>query len=209
MPGFMFFSRLFRRSSPEREAAIKLYETIVTQTRQPVFFLDYQVPDTVDGRFDLLCIHAWLVMERLAGRGEAAASLSQELYDYMFADMDSSLREIGIGDMSIGKRVKDMINALNGRTHAYREALQTAPANFPASGDPLCPALRRNLYGTLDEDPAPAVLTGIASYIRAAKEHLDGQSDADLLGGKLVTCPPPPALAPDALAPEEGEQAGA
>ncbi|WP_374466727.1 ubiquinol-cytochrome C chaperone family protein, partial [Ferrovibrio sp.] len=91
-----------------------LYRAIVAQSRQAGFYREHGVPDSLDGRFDMIVLHSFLVMRRLRRIGAAAEPLSQQLFDLMFADMDSNLREIGVGDLSVGKKVKAMAQAFYG-----------------------------------------------------------------------------------------------
>lgn len=158
------------------ERAVSLYGAIVAQGRQPAFYRDFAVPDTLDGRFDMIVLHAILVMRRLGRIGEPGRALSQALFDLLFADMDSSLREIGVGDLGVGKKVKAMAQAFYGRIDAYEAGLQSP------SDDGLVAALTRNLYGTAVA-PAPAV-AAMAAYMRQADAALMAQSDEDLLAGK-------------------------
>lgn len=146
----------------QRDMAEGLYGAIVAQARQPFFYRDLAVPDTVDGRFDMILLHAFVVMLRLREGGEATRELSQTLYDVMFADMDRAVREIGIGDLSVKKHIRRMMKAFNGRMAAYEAAL--------AEPDPavLTESLRRNVYGTV-KDPqaaAPESLKVLAMYLR-------------------------------------------
>lgn len=171
------FSRLvsFFGKSPST-AAVALYRSIVTQARQPAFYRDHAVPDSLDGRFDMIVLHAFLVMRRLKRiPGPAAQRLSQQLFDLLFADMDSNLREIGVGDLGVGKRVKKMAQAFYGRIEAYEAGL--------ASADPqmLADALRRNLYGTVEAEAA--ALAAMAAYLRDADRRLAAQPDAGLVAG--------------------------
>ena len=101
----------FRRQ-PLRDAADRAYGAIVGQARLPEFFTALGVPDTLDGRFELICLHAFLFLRRLKTEGAAAASLGQQIVDTMFADFDRSLREIGTGDLSVGRQVKRMAEAI-------------------------------------------------------------------------------------------------
>lgn len=143
----------------QKEQAEKLYAAIVAQARQPVFYRDWGVPDTVDGRFDMILLHSFMVMLRL--RGDAAGggrSLSQTLYDIMFVDMDQAIREMGVGDLSVGRHIRRMMKAFNGRMSAYENAL-----NDPAE---MKDVLRRNVYGTIS-DIDPAVLESMEAYVQA------------------------------------------
>jgi cytochrome b pre-mRNA-processing protein 3 len=158
-------------------AAAELYRACVAAARQRIFYAELGVPDSVDGRFDLLLLHVVLVMLRI---GDEA--LKQSLFDTMFADMDRSLREMGVGDMSIGKKMKPMLAGFYGRGKVYEKALAD-------SGDEaLMAALSRNLYG-LAEGPAEHA-PRIARYMRACATRLKAQKDADLAAG-LVSFPAP------------------
>ncbi|MBV9965617.1 MAG: ubiquinol-cytochrome C chaperone, partial [Alphaproteobacteria bacterium] len=113
---------LFRRN-PLQKAAELAYCRIIEQARQPVFFAEIGVPDTIDGRFELICLHAFLFLHRLKGETARAAELGQRVFDAMFADFDRSLREMGTGDLSVGRQVKRMAQAFYGRIDAYERGL--------------------------------------------------------------------------------------
>ena len=165
----MFLKKFFRRN-PLKPIANALYDQIVAQARQPIFYIEAEVPDTVDGRYEMVSLHAFLVMRHLKREGELGQELSQTLFDRMFADMDHSLREIGVGDLSIGKRIKGMAQVFYGRVVAYAEALDGE------SDETLEEALARNHYGTLDTPPENEILVRMATYIRLNDQHLEGQS---------------------------------
>jgi cytochrome b pre-mRNA-processing protein 3 len=162
---------------PVDPAAAALYGACVAAARQPVFYASLGVPDSVDGRFDLLLLHVALVVRRL---GDARAK--QRLFDAMYADMDRSLREMGVGDMSIGKKMKPMLAAFYGRAGAYEKALAE-------SGDAsLAAALSRNLYGLAagEAEHAPQ----IASYVRRCVASLAAQDEAAIMRGRVSFVPP-------------------
>jgi cytochrome b pre-mRNA-processing protein 3 len=169
---------LFRSSRTPAHAA-DLYQAIVTQARDPAFYTDMAVPDTVDGRFEMVALHAFLVMRRLKTAAAPVARLGQPLFDTMFADMDVSLREMGAGDLGVGKRVKAMAEAFYGRISAYDAAL--ADPGTDALGE----ALRRNVYRTLKPPAAvpPPALEALARYVRASADALASQDDAVFAGG--------------------------
>ncbi|HWA42889.1 MAG TPA: ubiquinol-cytochrome C chaperone family protein [Hypericibacter adhaerens] len=172
-----WLSRLFR-SDPSATPAERLYAALVEQARQPAFFREGRVPDSLDGRFEMLTLHAFLVLRRLRAEGPAGAALAQRLFDRMFVDMDESLREIGVGDLSVGKRVKAMAKAFYGRSAAYEAALSD-----PA-GSALADALARNLYGTLpDRQGLP--LAAMGRYLGQAAADLAAQPAAALLEGRV------------------------
>lgn len=159
-------------------AAVALYRCIVEQARQPDFYTRHGVPDSLDGRFDMIVLHTFLVMRRLRTIASPEASqLSQDLFDLLFADMDNNLREIGVGDLGVGKRVKKMAQAFYGRVEAYEAGLLATDDAI------LTDALTRNLYGTTQ--PALPNQLAMAAYMRAAETQLAGQADAKILAGNV------------------------
>lgn len=170
----MPFRRLFQRRR-RADTAHDLYAAAVAQARLPTFYAALGVPDTVDGRFDLLVLHAHLLMRRL-GRiaGEDAKTLSQALFDLMFADMDNQLREMGVTDLAVGRKVRQMAEAFYGRVAAYDAAL--------AEGEgALALALERNLFRAATAPAAAAA----AAYVIAQEAHLAALADADVLAGRV------------------------
>ena len=119
----MAFLGLFARKTHER-AGFQLYTEAVRAARHPYFYADLGVPDTMDGRFDLIGLCVLLLINRLHRDGETGAALAQSVFDAMISDMDHTLREIGVGDMSVGRKVKAMWEALNGRSGAYTAPLE-------------------------------------------------------------------------------------
>ncbi|MCG8490496.1 MAG: hypothetical protein MI743_02675 [Sneathiellales bacterium] len=173
----VFFKRLKKRQ--QAIAAQELYQAIVAQARQPVFYLEAEVPDTVDGRYEMISLHAFLLMRRFKREeSEEAEGLSQAVFDYMFADMDQSLREIGVGDLSVGKRVKEMAKVFYGRIYAYERALDTEE-------ETLEDALERNHYGTVEEGVSKESLARLAHYIRKNDAFIAAQKMSDLKHGKV------------------------
>jgi cytochrome b pre-mRNA-processing protein 3 len=177
-------ARLSRRRD-RNESAHALYVALVRQAREPAFYSACGVPDSLDGRFDMIVLHAYLVMRRLKAAGEGGAALAQALFDVMFSDMDQNLRELGVGDLAVGRRVKTMARGFYGRVKAYDEGLGAA------DDAALAAALRRNLYGTAE--PAPRHLGAMAGYVRVAAVGLDGQDAGELLAGRPPRFPAPPA----------------
>ena len=169
-----------------RDAADLAYRCVVEQARQPIFFTDYGVPDTLDGRFELICLHAFLYLHRLKTEGPQASPIRQSFFDRMFADFDRALREMGTGDLSVGKHVKRMVLAFYGRVRAYEEGL--------AGGEGVLGAvLVRNVFGTVCESSPFAVM--LARYVRGAARELGRQSAADLQAGRILfEAPPAPGL---------------
>ena len=114
---------IFNRRNTKDHAHV-LYVAIVNQARQPFLFDKFGGPDTVDGRFDMISLHVFLILRKLNNDEYKVKGLSQSLFDTMFADMDRSLREMGAGDLGVGKRVKAMATAFYGRLSAYEKAIE-------------------------------------------------------------------------------------
>jgi cytochrome b pre-mRNA-processing protein 3 len=186
---------LFRRDRFE-EAAESLYRQIVAQARRPGFFRDGGLPDTLDGRFDLLVLHVFLVMHRLKRDQAQTAGLSQALFDVLFRDMDQSLRELGAGDVGIGRRVRRMAEAFYGRVAAYEQGLTASGEGLASeglasgglAGGGLEGAVERNLFGHGPAEPAQvaAQVAALAGYIRREAAALARQEAAALLRGEVV-----------------------
>lgn len=174
---------LFNRGYSHEAAARALYAAVVAQARQPGFYRDIGVPDSIDGRFELIVLHTVLVLQRLNREDSAAADLGQALFDTLFRDMDRSLREMGAGDLGVGKRVKHMAQGFYGRLQAYEAGLGDA-------GPALEEALRRNLYGTVE--PQPWQCEAMAAYMHAQATGLAAQAIEDLLAGRVAFGAPPP-----------------
>jgi cytochrome b pre-mRNA-processing protein 3 len=186
-------NRLFQRKRPRSEA-LDLYEAVVAQARRPEFYTDCGVPDTIDGRFELIALHAFLVLHRLKAKGQAADAVAQELFDTLISDMDRSLREIGIGDLSVPKHIKKMAQGLYGRIVSYEKGL--AEPEDPV----LFAALDRNLYGTVMEVPDEH-LAAMSRYMRREVAGLASQPVEQLVAGRVQFGPPPVKAASVAAAP--------
>ncbi len=171
------FLGLPHRGRHER-AGFQLYGAAVAAARDPYLYAGIGVPDTLDGRFDLVGLHAFLLIGRLRREPEPGPALAQAVFDAMFADMDINLRELGVGDMSIGKRVRAMWEAFHGRAAAY-EAAMAEPGDAK-----LIEAIGRNVWRAEvpAETPAAAALARLA---RAQQAHLAGQALARLARGEV------------------------
>jgi len=175
-------------SGPDRREVIaqRLYAAIAAQARRPDFFLSGGVPDTIDGRFEMVTLHAFLLFRRLKGHGEKAAAVAQSVYDVMFGDFDVSVRELGAQDLGVGRRIKFMTEAMNGRFIAYEAGIAAGPAGLEL-------ALKRNLYGTIE--PVEECLKRMAEYTRQADAEISGQPIDQLMRGVVHF----PGLEPDRL----------
>ena len=169
----------FFRRTRWRDSAETLYDIIVDQSRKPEFYVHCGVPDTVDGRFDMIVLHAFVVLRRLK---EGHRDAAQALLEVIFDDMDRSLREMGAGDLGVSRRVKTMAKALYGRIAAYEEALD-------GDGAALAEALRRNLYGTVV--PGPECVETMVAYVHAETASVERQSPESIATGSLSFGPPP------------------
>lgn len=161
-----------------------LFTAIVGQAREPGFYSALSVPDSLDGRFEMVALHMLLVMRRLKGQGPEAGKLSQRLYETMVDDFEKSLLEMGAGDSGIARRVKTMARGMAGRIRAYDEALADS------DGRRLEVALDNNLYGTVDPVPDGA-LAAMAAYVRSCAATLDAQPLESLLQGEIRFAPVP------------------
>jgi cytochrome b pre-mRNA-processing protein 3 len=182
----MGLASLFRRKPHER-AGFALYTAAVGAARDPGLFAALAVPDSLDGRFDLIGLEVALLIRRLRQDPDArGAALAQAVFDAMFADMDMNLREMGVSDLSVGRRVKTMWEAFHGRAKAYDAALDTAD---PA---PLAAALARNVWrrdSPASEPDAPAL--ALAAHVADTARALAAQDFGALLRGEVVFPPYP------------------
>ncbi len=167
---------LFKKKNPYEQAVHDVYATALEHTRKEEFYTEYGVPDTFDGRFDLLLVHIFLVFNRMMKDNEiSAADFNQALFDETFKDMDQTLREMGIGDMGIPKHMRKMMKAFNGRMHSYQFAIKENTLVF---------ALKNNLYGTV-EDIDPAICLKMEQRIQAMANYLQKQSVDNIVKGHI------------------------
>lgn len=154
------FKKLFRKPAPAGVDAT--YIALVAAARNPFFYADLGVPDSIDGRFEMIVLHLFLLQQRLLDAPEAC-EFARQLSEAFFDDMDRSVRELGVADTGVSKRIKRMGKAYHGRLLAYRAGLDDAVA--------LRAALARNLYGTVKEGDV-ALLERMAQYVHAQVEQL-------------------------------------
>lgn len=184
--------RLFRRD-PRIGTIAALYGAIVAQARRPVFYLAFAVPDTAEGRFELIALHLALLCRRLGRENDAARVLSQGVFDMFCRDMDHNLREMGVSDLRVPRTMQKLGEAFYGRLDAYDRAMASDRARD------LAAALSRNV---LDGEAAAA--PRLAAYVRAAALSLDAIPIAHLLDG-YVSFPDPEGAAAAAANVEEAE----
>jgi cytochrome b pre-mRNA-processing protein 3 len=172
------FSRLFGAGRRQNRAVTDaIYEQIVAAARQPAFYSHWQVPDTPLGRYEMLSVHVVLFLERARAGGAALADVSQDVTEEFFKDIDHSLRELGIGDMGVPKRMKKLARMFYGRAQSYQTALVAGDA------EALAAALARNVRPDIAQWPEAGAL---ASHLLAAHRDLAGVSDEDILAGRIA-----------------------
>jgi cytochrome b pre-mRNA-processing protein 3 len=165
------FNHFRKPHAPSRGTIEAIYGMIVTQAREPLFYRDLAVPDTVNGRFDMLVLHLWMVLRRLKPI-EGGTGLSQTLFDRFCDDMDANLREMGVGDLTVPKRMQAFGEAFYGRTAAYDLALA-------AGQEPLAQALCKNILNGEAVEKARR----LARYAEASIAALAGTDEAKLRSG--------------------------
>lgn len=171
------FSHFRKPPAPLRGTIEAIYGMIVAQAREPLFYRDLAAPDTVNGRFDMLLLHLWMVLRRMKP-GETSkddmsqGGLSQGLFDRFCSDMDDNLRELGTSDLRVPKKMQEFGRAFYGRTAAYDAALE-------AGREPLAAALSKNIYNGMDIENARR----LAVYVEAANAHLATLDQATLTSG--------------------------
>jgi cytochrome b pre-mRNA-processing protein 3 len=156
---------------PVRRTIETIYGMIVTQAREPLFYRELGVADTVDGRFDVLILHLWMVLRRMKTM-ESGAVLHQSLFDRFCEDMDGNLREMGVGDLKVPKRMQAFGEAFYGRSAAYDLAIAEGQEELAA-------ALRKNVLNGGQIENA----SRLALYTEAAMSTLTGLDDATIQSG--------------------------
>lgn len=169
--------KFFRARRAEKQIAYTLYKTLVEQARRAPFYTEFGVDDTIEGRFDMILLHLFLVDDRLDQAGEAYMGLRRNLHEAMVTDLDRSFREIGVGDMSVGKEMKKVGDAWLGRHTAYAAAF--AP---DADDQLLLDSLSKNVYAGQVDKPVKSM--GI--YTRKAKKLLELTDLETIIAGTLV-----------------------
>jgi cytochrome b pre-mRNA-processing protein 3 len=165
-----FFDRIFGPAR-DRSALVPLYNAVVAEARKPEWYTRAAVPDTMDGRFDMVAMVLSLVLIRMEKEGDAGTLPSVLLTEVFVDDMDGTMREIGFGDLVVGKRVGGIMGALGGRLGAYRDGNRKA-------------ALIRNLYR--DTPPDDATLAAAAAMVDALDVRINGTPFDRLLTGSIA-----------------------
>jgi cytochrome b pre-mRNA-processing protein 3 len=169
------FQSLFRQRGPKIVGG-QLYESVVERARQPAFYTRYAVADTVEGRFELYSLHVILLLHRLKGGGPKAAEIAQALFDIFISQLDHALREIGVGDLSVAKKMRKLGEAFYGRAKAYEAALDAG------GEDELQALIGRTVFaGAAEAGRAEAM----AAYVRQVAAALAAEPLETLLDGRV------------------------
>lgn len=170
---------LFHKPSPvDRRKVAVLYGAVMARARQPLFFEKLRLPDTFESRFELLALHMFLVLARLKWEGTAARELMRALTEYMVDDLDRAMREMGIGDVGVAKRMKKLVSGFYGRVLAYEKALRAEDEKE------ILRALDRNLFAAMDTD-LPRLYT-MRAYLLEQQAALAARPLAAFLEGEAV-----------------------
>lgn len=176
----MFLDR-WLKPRPAKAAGAKLYAGAVGQARSAAFYRDFGVRDSMEGRFELFSLHVIFLIERLKGRGDAAAETSQAVFDSYVKGLDDAFRQIGVSDTSVGKKMKKLAGAFYGRLKAYDDAVATLPDEAALNG-----FLARNAF----EERGEGDVAALTAYVIKTRMALAEQPLDALLQGD-VTWPTP------------------
>jgi len=182
----MKFSNLFKKISntPPQRA---VYAQIVAKARQPWLYLSAGVPDTVTGRFDMITLHSFFLLEHISSNTKVEADFAQAVFDEIFLDMDHSLREMGVGDLSVGKKIRKMSEIFYGACNGYRSAFEKTGKELDIA---LGEAFKRNVTGA---EIAAEKLDRLVDYAQQEKARTDMIPVKDILSGQFDW----PTLEPD------------
>jgi len=177
------FSALLRTRS-QRLLIERLHAQIMAAVRKPLFYRDLQVADTLEGRFEILVLHVALTVRRLEALGPETAALAQALTDSVFRHLDIALRETGVSDIGVPKKMKKLAGGYLGRALAYAAALEAG------QDEGLAVALARNVYGG-NREPSDPEVAALAHYVRAFESSLSSAPASVFLAGELPAPPEP------------------
>lgn len=173
-----FIPRFLRPAKPP--ATTLALDAIIAQARQPVFYIHFQVPDTTEGRFEVLMLHLFIALHALRAHPEAA-TFQQQLFDAAFQQLDWNLREIGVGDMTVGKKIQRMAEIFYGRVTQYSAAL--------AGGEALLAGVLGETLYPATATPAAAVLAELARYVASAVAGISADAAASVASGQILFPP--------------------
>lgn len=185
-PGLGRLQGWLKQRAQRRETATDLYGGVVAQAREAAFYAEMGVPDTLEGRYEMIALHLALVLDRLRVEGARGVALSRETIETFIADMDGSMREMGVGDLTVPKKVKSAAAGLYARADAFRQAMAREAAVLPRTGSAphdLDDAIARF---TLSSEAGDARAAALARYYRGAAAALAKTSTADVLAGRMA-----------------------
>jgi cytochrome b pre-mRNA-processing protein 3 len=180
---------LFRRKKKNQQIVAAIYDRLTASSRHPALYEAMGAPDTVMGRFEMIAVHMVIFFRRTGQGGPAVRDLAQEIVDAFFEDIDHSIREIGIGDMGVPKRMKKFARMFYGRYESYAAAIDAGDR------EALRAALARNIYPPQhDGSPNPAArdVTALSDYVISRAGDLMSVSDEEILAGQVAIRPPEP-----------------
>src|SRR5258708_26135704 len=178
--GIMLLHRL-SRPRPALGAGRALYARAVEQSRSPALYSEFGAPDTVEGRFEVYSLHVVLLLDRLRGQGDVGTEVSQSLFDTYVKGLDHALREMGVGDLAVGRKMRKLGEAFYGRGKSY----ETAFAALPDTA-----ALEALLTRTVYADADASSMRKLVDYILAQRPALPAQPFSRLLAGQVALTPP-------------------
>lgn len=176
----MFLDRLFR-PKPAQIAGRALYAAVVSQSRNPSFYLEFGAQDTPTGRFEVYSLHVVLLLDRLKRNGQQAADTAQALFDTYVRSLDDALRELGVGDLSVGKKMRKLGEAFYGRVKSYQDAFAALPDEAE-----LQDLLVRTVYAETAADAEPR----LRAYVLAQKAALEAAPLEGFLAGEVAWAAP-------------------
>jgi cytochrome b pre-mRNA-processing protein 3 len=187
----MLFRRMRRR--PPESTIATLYGAIVAQARNPSFYLGYGVPDTLEGRFDMIVLHEFLFLRRIEREERDLGAIGQAVFDRFCRDLDHNLREMGVSDIAVPRKMRDFAQAYYGRTQVYGHALASDDQEACAA------ALARNVFSS--NDLAGSGAMRLANYMREAARQLDTAAASAFAQG-LLTFPDPETIPESTMTPD-------
>lgn len=162
-----------------RHTAGELYGRVVAEARRTVFYAGLGVPDTPEGRYELIALHLFLLLERLRRDGSAGEAVSRHVLEAFVTDMDDCMREMGVGDSTVAKRVKRAAAGFYERAGPYRAALAAA------DGRPMADALSQYIVGPASNAKGPDGMHALGDYARASAARLAALNNSDALAGRM------------------------
>ena len=171
----MLLQRLFAASAG-RDGGRALYAAAVAQARRADFYRALDVADSVEGRFELYSLHVALLLIRLKGQGQIAAQTAQHLFDAYVLSLDDALRDMGVADVKVGRKMKSLGQAFYGRLKAYEDAIEALPDGAELEG-----LLSRTAFEGREQSHA----SDLAGYVVRASQALEAQALDGLLEGRV------------------------